>query len=72
MNYQQQIDLSYQDATVKCRDTAAQYGLESNEYHDAQHEMYVAGRRKYNSLNKTERFINFIYKIQRLLKRKKY
>jgi hypothetical protein len=67
-----EFSMTYNEATENCLNVAAQFGIESEQYKEAQHEMLVAGRRWKKSLTKTERVINFLNKIQWLLKRKKY
>lgn len=64
--------MTYDESIKNCLDVASEYGLDSEQYREAQHEMLVAGRRAMKSRSKSERFINFLYKIQWLLKRKKY
>jgi hypothetical protein len=64
--------MTYEESIENCRNVAAEFGLESKEYNKAKQEMLIAGREKMKSLSKTKKFINFIYKIQWLLKRRKY
>ena len=71
-NYNELLELTYEEATKNCLDVAAQYGIQSDEYHEAQLKMLIAGRRAMKALTKTEKLINFLYKIQWLLKRKKF
>jgi len=64
--------MTYNEATQRCLDAAAQYGLQSEQYFEARTEMLIAGCRSMKALSKTEKFINFLYRIQWLLKRKKF
>jgi hypothetical protein len=64
--------MTYEESIDNCRNIVAEFGLESKEYNKAKQEMLIAGRERMKSLSNTKKFINFIYKIQWLLKRKKY
>jgi hypothetical protein len=64
--------MTYEESIENCRNIAAKFGLESKEYNKAKQEMLIAGSERIKSLSKTKKFINFIYKIQWLLKRRKY
>jgi hypothetical protein len=63
--------MTYEEATQNCLDVAAEFGLVSEQYKEAQHQMLVDGRRAMKALSKTDKFINFLNKIAWLLKRKK-
>jgi hypothetical protein len=62
--------MTYNEATQRCLDVAAFYGLESEQYKQAQHEMIVAGRRYMKTLTVSQKLINFSYKIQSWQKKK--
>ncbi len=63
--------MTYKESIANCLNIGAQYGIDSEQYRTAQHEMLVAGRRAMKALSKTDKVINFINKIAWLLKRKK-
>jgi hypothetical protein len=64
--------MTYEESIENCRNVAAEFGLKSKEYLNAQQEMLIAGREKMKSLSNTKKFINFLYKIKWQLKRRKY
>ncbi len=64
--------MTYEESIANCLNAGAEFGIDSEQYRTAQHEMLVAGRRAMKALSKTDKVINFLYKIQWLLKRKKY
>ena len=66
------FNMTYEQATKNCLDVAAHFGVESEQYKQAKHDMLVAGRRAMKALSKTDKVINFLNKIAWLLKRKKY